>query len=238
MSKLVATVQAEEKFNKNGKATLNLKDDWAPATFIPDLVATHTRQRKRLGAAAQSNPAQQIVHEVASATVENASELLRHMEVARYPDSSRRFLSEVLHDLIKTAETESPVLSQEIVNHVVQYGLKSGKIMSALLNADGVRRAAGGGNANAGGVGNRGGANNRREGGREPQFVFEPSKHSKQSLPSEGAKLCFACVNVLFKQGKLSEGEQPPESCFFSNFVELQKHKRSGKCLGSKKPSS
>jgi hypothetical protein len=234
VSKVVYHMQTEESFGKNGRTNMKVKDDWQPSSFGPDFQAHHARQRKRLGAAAQNHPTQEILYDLAKVTSDNIAEMMRHFDMARFPENSRSFMNEVLHDYMKTVETESPVLAQDLVNHAVYYGLKSGKMFGSTVSprewsnsrrgrADNV---SGGGSVSSGANGS---------GPSTERFAFDPTKYSSQSLPNAESKLCFSCANVLKKQGKLRDGEQPPESCFFDSFGELQKHKRSGKCLASKK---
>ena len=64
MAKLVAHLQTEDSFGRNGKLATKIKDDWVPSTFSPDFTAHQAKQKKRLGVAAQNHPTQEILYEL------------------------------------------------------------------------------------------------------------------------------------------------------------------------------
>ena len=151
------------------------------------------------------------------------------MDMNKFPTQSREFLNESLHDYMRAAETESPLFAQEVINHLVYFGLKSGRLFGLGVSPrEFERRNARGRSQGSGGAS----VGSRVPGDNGDRFVFDPKANAKQSLPSVDSRLCYACANAMKKQGKLVDGEQPPDVCFFDSFVELQKHKRSGKCLG------
>ncbi len=84
------------------------REDTCPRQFLPELAAFFAQQRRRLGAATSSSQAAELLNDVASNLSTNVNELIRHVEIERFPTASRELLSEVLHNL-KVGETHSGV---------------------------------------------------------------------------------------------------------------------------------
>jgi hypothetical protein len=152
------------------------------------------------------------------------------MDIMGYPQASRDFLNEVLFDMKKAVETESSVLGREIVDHTINYLYKTGKIASLAgsIASDIKKREGGqggGGSSSNGGSSSSGGANTDRQ-----KFVFDPSKHPQQKRHDTKSFLCYHYVNGILRAGKLKEGNNPPDDCWFASFRELSAHKKANKC--------
>ena len=216
-SKFMRAVDAKESFNGKGNPVIAFREDTCPRQFLPELAAFFAQQRRRLGAATSSSQAAELLNDVAGHLSLNVNELIRHMEIERFPTASRELLSEVLHDMKRTVESESAVLGREIIDHTVNYLYKTGRIASLAGEiARGLRQP-------------------RQEAhslnSSEVRFVFDPARYPNQKKHADPKyQICYKCVNRLFKEGKLKEGQNPPDSVWFPSYKDLMKHKKERKC--------
>jgi hypothetical protein len=227
-AKIVRALDAEETLVKNGLPKLNVRDVNDASKFLPGLVSFFSKQRRKLGAVAADSESLRVIDDTTRELLARVNDLLQHMDIMGYPQSSRDFLNEVLFDMKKTVESESSVLGRDIIDHTVNYLYKSGKIASLAgeIAAD-IRKKQ---NNQAGRGG--GGSSSSSEGAlaERQKFVFNPKQFPQQKRPEKQPFLCYHCVNGLLRAGKLREGENPPEDCWFASFKELNAHKRQNKC--------
>ena len=217
-AKLVKASDCKEKFGKKGDAELEFRECADPKKCIPGILSFFANNHVRIGAASTDSQSLAILNEVSNELHQNANVVSQYMELNSLPLVSRNFMNEVLHDMKCTVENEGSIPDRHFVDHFVHYMLKTGRIPSVTENG-------------AGGMTLGQGRQNRRNvGSSNDRFTFDPSKHPAQKRPSKDAQICYDCANALFKAGKLKEGENPPEKCWFASYNLLMKHKAEKKC--------
>jgi hypothetical protein len=227
-AKIVRALDAEESLDKNGLPKLNFRDVNDVSKFLPGLVSFFSKQKRKLGAVAADSESLRVIDDTTRELLARVNDLLQHMDIMGYPQASRDFLNEVLFDMKKTVESESSVLGRDIIDHTVNYLYKSGKIASLAgeIAADIKKKQYN--NSGRGG----GSSSSSSEGAQaeRQKFVFNPKQFPQQKRPEAKPFLCYHCVNGLLRAGKIKEGENPPEDCWFASFRELNAHKRQNKC--------
>lgn len=228
-ARIIKALDADEILDKNGVPKLNFREVVDVSKFLPGLVAFFNKQRRKLGAVASDADSLRVIDESSREMLMNINELLQHMDIVGYPQASRDFLNEVLFDMKSVVQNEGTVLGREIIDHTVNYLYKSGKIASlaGTIAADIKKKQGGSSSGSSGGSSGSGSSSSNSD---KPKFVFDPSKHPAQKRHDTKPFLCFNCVNGLLRAGKLREGENPPEECWFASYRELGIHKKANKC--------
>ena len=219
--KLLLAAGAKEEFDHKGNAKLGLVVCSDTSQFLSSVVENHEGQKRKLGATAVSQRVLEVVEEASKEMADNSAEILKYMDMNKYPDDSKQFLNEALADLKETVEKEKPRLGREILDHTVEFALKNGLLSLAAKRsykkADNVSRAAASGASKTGGT------------TKATRFEWDPAKHSRQSA-RPGKALCFDCANTLLRNGDVKLGDDLPEWVFFENLAAVQKHKKARKC--------
>ena len=227
-AKIVRALDAEETLDKNGLPKLTFRDISDVSKFLPGLVSFFSKQKRKLGAVAADSESLRVIDDTTRELLARVNDLLQHMEIMGYPQSSRDFLNEVLFDMKKTVEAEGSVLGRDIIDHTVNYLYKSGKIASLAgeIAAD-IRKKQG---SQAGRSGGSSSSSSDGALAERQKFVYDAKKYPQQKHPEKRPFLCYHCANGLMRSGKLKEGENPPDECWFASFSELNAHKKKKKC--------
>ena len=230
--KIVLAAGAKEEFDNKGNSKLGLCPMSDPASCLSTWVDQNENQVRRLGASAVTSESLAVVERASAELASNSAELLRFMEMQRYPEESRTFMNEVAFDLKESVEKERPRMGRELIDHAVEYAIKIGLLAGSIKTVKKSYKKAD--NVRAGPPHKGGGASSSSSSTSEGQFEWNPKKHNKQQERA-GKFVCYFCANALLKAGEVQVGDDLPDWVFFPSFNAVNAHKKKRQC--GKKPN-